>query len=134
MASDLSTYLGNKIARWIAGNAMPTEPADVFVALFDGNPKVSGTEVTTTVDGTGRKAVSWAALISGTGNVLESDADVDFGLADGACDVDYVGIFDASTSGDLLASKVLPAPIAVVIGTPVKLLAGDISFEIGSAT
>jgi len=134
MASDLSTYFGNKIARWIAGNAMPTEPADVFVALFDGNPKASGTEVTTTVDATGRKAVSWAALISGTGNVLESDVDVDFGLSDGACDIDYVGLFDASSSGNLLMSKILPAPIAVIIGTPVKLLAGDIVFEVGAAT
>ena len=32
MASDLSKYLGNKVARWLAGQAMPTAPTALYVA------------------------------------------------------------------------------------------------------
>lgn len=135
MASDLSPYLGNKVVRWLDGNAMPTAPTDVYVALFDGNPKTSGTEVTLDIDATGRKAVTWTTVASGTDHLLESSADVDFGTADGPADVSHVGIFDASTSGNLLASKAVPGgPFSVLAGAAVKILAGDLSFDIGSDT
>lgn len=134
MASDLSKYLGNKIARWLAGNAMPTEPSDVFVALFDGDPKASGTEVTTDVNSSGRIAISWAALASNdTDNVLTSDADADFGASEGACSISHIAVFDASSSGNLLASKAKTGgPVSVAIGQNVSFPAGDLSFEIGS--
>jgi hypothetical protein len=54
MASDLSTYFGNKIVRWLGGNAMPTAPANLYLALYNGDPKSGGTEVTTTIRVAGR--------------------------------------------------------------------------------
>lgn len=134
MASDLSKYLGNKIARWIAGNAMPSAPASVYVAVFDGDPKASGTEVTTDINSAGRIAIDWAALASNdTDNVLTSDADADFGAAEGPCDASHVAVFDASTSGNLIASKAIPGgPISIVLSQTVKFEAGDLSFTIGS--
>ena len=134
MASDLSKYLGNKIARWIAGNAMPSAPANVYVAVFDGDPKSSGTEVTTDIASAGRIAIGWAALASNdTDNVLTSNADADFGAAEGPCDASHVAVFDASTSGNLLAAKALPGgSVSIVLGQTVKFEAGDLSFTIGS--
>jgi hypothetical protein len=135
MSSDLSAYLGNKIVRWFAGNAMPGAPATLYVALFNGNPKTSGTEVTATIDATGRKAVTWSVPASGALHLLESSADVDFGLADADATVSHVAIYDASSSGNLLASKPAPGgPFSVLTGAAVKLLAGDLSFDIGSDT
>lgn len=134
MASDLTKYLGNKIARWIAGNAMPTEPADVYVALFDGDPRGAGTEVTTDVSAAGRIAISWAALASNdTDNVLTSDVDADFGDSDADVDVSHFAVFDASTSGNMLAAKArVGGSVAIVTGQPVKFAAGDLSFTIGT--
>jgi hypothetical protein len=45
MASDMSVYLGNKVCRRLAGNAMPAAPAAYYVALFNGKPIPSGRRV-----------------------------------------------------------------------------------------
>lgn len=135
MASDLSKYIGNKIARWLAGNAMPTAPTSVYVAIFNGDPKSSGVEITTNISAAGRVAISWAALASNdTDNVLTSNADADFGDSDtGSLSASHVAIFDAHTSGNRLASKALPGgPYAIALGQTVKFASGDLSFTIGS--
>lgn len=131
MASDLSKYLGNKLARWLAGNAMPSAPGDVYVALFNGDPRSGGTEVTTDV-AAARLPISWTALASNdTDNVLTSDADVDFGNSLGSATIDWVAIFDASTSGNRLAQKAVTS-VPVIGGQSVKFEAGDLSFTIGA--
>jgi len=134
MASDLTKYLGNKIARWLAGNDMPTAPADVYLALFDGDPRGAGTEVTTDIAAGGRLAITWAALAENdTDNELVSDADADFGASAGAVDFSHAAVFDASTSGNMLAAKALPGgPYSVAIGQNVAFLAGDLNFIIGT--
>lgn len=134
MSSDLSTYLGNKIARWLGGVAMPTAPTDIWIALFDGNPKSGGTEVTTDVRAAGRVAAVWTVPASGVVNVLTSSTDTDFGTSDGPTDITHVAAFDAASSGNLLASKPLGAPQSVILGTPVKFNTADLTFTIGSAT
>lgn len=132
MSSDLSLYLGNKIARWLGGEVMPTAPTDIWIALFDGDPKAAGTEVTTDVRAAGRVAATWDVPISGTGNVLTTDDVVDFGDSDGGADITHVAAYDASTSGNLLASKALSSPVTVILATPVSFDTGDITFTIGS--
>lgn len=133
MASDLSTYLGNKIVRWLGGSAMPTAPTDIYIALFNGDPKATGgVEVTDTIRVAGRVAGSFTVPTSGEINLLETDTDTDFGDAAGAADVSHVAVFDAATSGNLLASKALAAPVSISAGQPVKFLAGDLDFTIGS--
>ena len=57
MASDLSPYFGNKILRWINNNAMPTAPTALYIALFNGNPKTSGTEIGGSVKAAGPRQV-----------------------------------------------------------------------------
>jgi hypothetical protein len=136
MSSDLSAYLGNKIVRWLGGNAMPSAPGTIYLALFNGDPRSGGSEVTTTVDATGRKAIALTVPASGstpgTSNVLTSSADTDFGLSDASASITHVAVFDASSSGNRLASKALAVPIAATLGTPVKFLAGDITFTVGA--
>jgi hypothetical protein len=135
MSSDLSTYLGNKVVRWIAGNAMPSAPATVYLALHDGNPKVSGVEVTTTVRAAGRLAVAWTVPASGVDNELTNSADADFGDADNDASLAYASIWDASSGGNLIASKALPGgPFSVLAGSSVKFNAGNITFTVGSAS
>ena len=137
MASDMNVYLGNKVCRWLAGNAMPAAPAACYVGLFNGNPKTSGAEVTNTIHSGGRVAIAFDAIANdGVDNEITNSAEVDFGQAAGdVANLDYVGIFDAASGGNLLFSKVLPGgPFAVAAGTPVKFLTGDLTFTIGSAS
>lgn len=132
--SDLSAYLGNKILDWLKGTTFPSAPADIYVALFDGDPKGAGTEVTLTIDASGRKVISLEALSGGTDTSVATDADVDFGLADAGADLSHVGIFDASTSGNLLWAKALPGgPYVITTSMPVKFNAAAIVFNAGGA-
>lgn len=134
MASDLSKYFGNKIVRWIAGQAMPTAPTNVYLALFNGDPKASGSEVTTTVRVAGRVSVAWTIPASNdTDNLLVNSAAADFGAANADTTITHTAIFDSSAGGKMLASKALPGgSVAVVATQPVSFGAGDVKFNIGS--
>ncbi|RPH72711.1 MAG: hypothetical protein EHM78_02070 [Myxococcaceae bacterium] len=132
MASDLSTYLGNKIVRWLGGQAMPTAPATVYLALFDGDPKAAGVEVSADVNSAGRQAIVWTVPSAGTVNVMESSDDVDWGASEGDVDLDWVAVFDAASAGNRLASKALSSPQSILTGQQVLFSAGDLSFTIGT--
>lgn len=130
--SDMSTYLGNKVLAWMKGNAFPSAPSDVYLALFDGDPKGSGTEVTTDIDSGGRQTISFEALSGGNDASMANDTANDFGTAENACDLSHVAIFDASTSGNLLWAKALPGgPFAITVGMPVNFPIGSIVLNCG---
>lgn len=132
--SDMSAYLGNKNLRWLAGNAFPTAPSSVYMSLYNGDPKSSGTEITTSVRAGGRLAITWSAISAGSDNTNDNSADVDFGAsANGSLSVSHVGLHDASTSGNLLWSKaVTGGPYSIDLGTLVKVAAGDLALTCGS--
>jgi hypothetical protein len=133
MASDLSAYFGNKILRWINGAAMPTAPAGLYIAVYDGNPKTTGVDKSAVV-GTARQVCTFAALASGVDHLLTSNVAVDFGNALAIANLSHFALFDA-IAGNLLASKAIAGgPIAIKVGDGVKFLSGAITFNIGSDT
>lgn len=136
MASDLSPYMGNIILRWVNGDAaMPSSPSGLYIGLFDGNPKTTGTEISTDINAAGRVVVTFDTLASGVAHLLTSDVDVDFGDADGGATLSYLGLFDAQTAGHLITGKAMPGgPMTITAGTLVKFMAGGITFNIGSDT
>lgn len=130
--SDLTKYLGNKIIRYLAGNVMPTPPSSIYVALFDGNPRSGGTEVTTDVRSAGRVVPTWTIpAANATDNVLVTSADTSFGNSESDVDITHAAIFDAATGGNMLAAKALPQTAAVTTGALVKFAAGKLRFTIG---
>lgn len=134
MASDMSTYLGNKVLGWMAGNAMPAAPGTVYAALYDGDPKSTGTEVTDTIRAAGRVAITLSTWATGTTNTMDNSADVDFGNAAGAvANLSHVAIFDAATGGNILFSHALTGgPFSVSAGTSVKFPATNLDWTLGS--
>lgn len=136
MASDLSAYFGNKIVRWLTGNAMPTPPTGLYIALFNGNPKTSGTEVGAQVNAANpRQLITFAAVAAGAAHLLNSNVAVDFGNAANATTFTHVGLFDASAGGNLLASKIVSGgSTAVLVNSSVKFNSGGITFNIGADT
>lgn len=130
MAQGFSTYLANAILNWVKSTTMPADPAAVYVALFDGDPTEAGsggTEVTTDIDATGRKAVTFGAI---TSRAMANDAEVDFGTSDGTADVTHWGLFDASSSGNMLFWSPLETPRSVTAGDPVKFAVGDLEISL----
>lgn len=131
--SDIQAYLGNKIARWLGGQAFPAAPAAVYVALFNGDPASGGTEVTTTIRAAGRVAASFGANVPAAGlvNNMANDADSDFGTAAGAATVNFLALYDAASAGNLLMSHAVSSQ-AIAIGTSVKVNAGSMTITIGN--
>lgn len=136
MPSDLTGYFGNKILRWLNNQAdMPARPTALYIALFNGNPKTSGVEVGSSVNsGSPRQAVTFSALASGAGHLLTSSAAVDFGNSEsGGVTITHIGLFDASSAGNLMASKgVNGGSVTIALNSSVKFPSGQISFNIGA--
>lgn len=126
MASELSNYLANAVLNWLDGDAMPSAPSDVYVALFNGDPTATGsggTEVTTTIRAAGRLAVTWGAVSS---RETSNSADIDFGTADGAATVTHAAIFDAASSGNMLCYSPVDNTRNILSGDPVVIPTGDL--------
>lgn len=137
MASDLSPFFGNTILRWWNGDAaMPASPAGRYMALFNGNPKTSGTEVGATINAAGkRQPLTFAALGAGATHLLTSSAAADWGLAAGPTTFSHVAFYDSATVGNLYASKpVAGGPVTVLAGSSVKFKTGQVTLNIGSDT
>lgn len=132
MSSDMTSWLGNKLLRWLAGNAMPTAPTTCYFALFDGDPRGAGTEISTDVNAGGRQAIVFAALSSGTGTTLTNDDAIDFGNSDNAVSLTHVAVFDAQTSGQMLWVRELSGgPFTITSGMPVTFNPGAVNFFAG---
>jgi hypothetical protein len=137
MASDLTAYFGNKILRWLNNQAdMPSRPTTLFIGLFNGNPKTSGTEVGATIKSTGkRQAITYAALASGAGHLLTSNIAADWGLSEGNASVSHFALFDDATAGNMYAAKPISGgPLTVAIGSAVNFASGALTFNIGTDT
>lgn len=137
MASDLSPYFGNKICRWLNDQAdMPARPTTLYIAIFNGNPKTSGTEVGSSINsGNPRQLVTFADIASGAAHLLTSDIAVDFGNSENAVTFTHIALYDAASAGNLLASKQASgAPISVLVNSSVKFQSGGITFNIGADT
>ena len=123
-----STYLAGKILAWAAGTAMPSPPAGLFVALFNGDPTdagTGGTEVTTSVRAAGRVAATFGAV---SGKSMANSAAVSFGSAASGTTVTHFAIFDAATGGNMLGSNALSS------GAGALASGASFSFPVGSLT
>lgn len=139
MASDLSAYLGNILLRWLNNQAdMPARPSALYIGLFNGNPKTSGTEIGATVNSSNpRQAITFAALASGAAHLLTSSNAQDWGNSAGAATWTHIGLYDSPTpgSGHLYASRALAGGSQTInIGSSVKFAVGAVTFNIGADT
>lgn len=91
-----SNYLDNKDLDHNLGTTTFTKPSAVYVALFNGNPSSGGTEASG--GSYARQTVTFSAASSGTAT---SNVAVNF-TSMPATTINYVGLYDASTAGNLL--------------------------------
>lgn len=98
--SNASNYAENALLSWSLTTDSVTRPTNWYVALYTSSPQDdnSGTEVS------GNNYARTSVNFTVTGNQAANNADVTFPSASGGAwgTIQYVGIFDASTSGNLL--------------------------------
>ncbi len=122
--SAMSDYLENEILDHILGTGSYTMPSSVYVGLSTSsfNDDNSGTELSGS--GYTRKVATFAAAASGT---TSNNAAVEFPAATGSWgDVSHFGLFDASSSGNLLIHGAFSVSKTVSSGDILKIAVGDL--------
>jgi len=102
-----------------------TRPTAWYLALFTSNPAedASGTEVSTS--GTAYARQSAAFTVSG--NTASNSSAIEFPTATASYGtVSHVGVFDASTSGNLIAYAALSSSKAIDTGDVFRVPSGDL--------
>tara|TARA_R100000773_G_C4212002_1_gene111355 strand:+ start:1190 stop:1579 length:390 start_codon:yes stop_codon:yes gene_type:complete len=127
--SGFTDYLEDALLKHVFTNTAYTSPSTVYAALFTVAPSDTGGG--TEVSGGAYARQSMAFSVSGTGTLATNSAAVEYPTAT----ADYgtvvaVGIFDASTSGNLLAYANLTASKTVSSGDVFRFNAGDVDITL----
>jgi len=108
----------------LTGDAV-TRPSSFYVALFTSNPDedASGTEVSTSGTAYARQSVAFTV----SGNTASNSAAIEFPTATASYGtVTHIGVFDASTAGNLIAYAALSTSKAIDTGDVLRLPANDL--------
>ena len=122
--SAMSDYLENEILDHILSVGSYTMPTNVYVGLSTGSfaDDNSGTEITG--NNYARVVASFGAAASGTAS---NDAAIEFAAATGSWgSISHFGIFDASSSGNLLIHGAFTAAKTIASGDILKISTGDL--------
>lgn len=114
-------YLENKLLDHIFTDGAYTPPATLYVALSTTTPTDAGANFTEPANAYARVATVAADWSASSGGSKTNTGALTFPTASGSWGtITYFGIYDASTSGNLLIWGALTAPVAVSTGqTPV---------------
>jgi hypothetical protein len=122
----LSDYAEKLLLDWMMTTGTATRPTSWYVALYTAAPSDSGGGTEVSGAGYARQSVTFDAASSPAGTTSNS-ADVSFTAVGGDYGtVTHMGIFDASTGGNLLWHGVLSASKTVEDGDTITFTAGNI--------
>lgn len=122
-----SDYLENKVLGHVFGAASYTAPATLYVALYTVAPTDTGggTEVS------GGSYVRQSVAFTVSGNLATNTSAVEWPTATGSWGtVVAVGVFDASTSGNLMAFANLTNSKTIASGDVFRIPAGDLDITL----
>ena len=117
------------VLNWLFTAGSATRPTSWYLALFTANPDedASGTEVSTSGTAYARQSVAFTV----SGNTASNSAAVEFPTATASYGtVTHVGVFDASTSGNLIAYASLTTSKAIDTGDVMRVPAGDLDITL----
>ena len=122
----LSDYAEKLLLDWMMTSGSATRPTAWYVALYTAAPSDSGGGTEVSTGGYARQSVAFDAATS-PGGTTSNSADVSFTAVGGDYGtVTLMGIFDASTGGNLLWHGVLSASKTVEDGDTITFSAGNI--------
>lgn len=118
-----SNTFETRVLTWVFTNSSATRPSAWYVALYTGAPNDAGGGTEVSGGAYARQAVTFSVsgdTATNTGAVEYPTATAGYGT------VTHVGIFDASTGGNLIAYAALTASKTIDTGDVLRLPAGDL--------
>ena len=123
--AEMSNYLENALINATLRNTSYTSPATVYVGLYTSDPTDANTGTEVSGGSYVRTAVTFGAPSNG---VSTNSAAVEFPQATGSWGtVGWIGILDASTSGNLLYHTALDTSKTIDSGDIFKISIGNLS-------
>ncbi len=125
--ADMSDYLEVKLLNLTLNGSAFTAVNNPYISLHTANPTDAGTGTEVSGGSYARVASSFATA-SGTGGSVASDADATFPTATGSWGtVGWIGLWDASSSGNLLYHTALDAAKTIDSGDVFKIASGNLT-------
>jgi len=123
--AEMSNYLENALINATLRNTSYTSPATVYVGLYTSDPTDANTGTEVSGGSYARTSVTFGSPSDG---VTTNSAAVEFPQATGSWGtVGWIGILDASTSGNLLYHTPLDASKTIASGDIFKIASGSLS-------
>ena len=127
----LSDFSEKLLLDWLMTTGSATRPTVWYVALYTAAPSDSGGGTEVSGSGYARESVTFAAASTPGGTTSNTGA-VSFTATGGNWGtVTHVGIFDASTSGNLLWHGAMTASKTINDGDTLEFAIGNIDLSIG---
>tara|TARA_R110002153_G_scaffold1447_4_gene7416 strand:+ start:1469 stop:1849 length:381 start_codon:yes stop_codon:yes gene_type:complete len=122
-----TNFLETEILDHVFGGNAYTAPSNLYLGLYTATPIDTGGG--TELSGSGYARLAMAMSVSG--NLATNSAAEEFATATGSWGtVTHVGVFDAATSGNLMAYGTLSASKAVATGDVFRIPAGDLDITL----
>ena len=122
-----TNHLETEILDHVFGGNAYTAPGTLYLGLYTATPSDTGGGTELSGSGYARQAMA----MSVSGNTASNSAAEEFATATGSWGtVTHVGVFDASTSGNLLAYGALSASKAIATGDVFRIPAGDLDITL----
>lgn len=125
--SAMSDYLELKFLDHFLGTASTSAPAAVYISLHTADPTDAGSGAEVSTSGTAyvRKAITFGAASSGSAS---NDAAVEFDAATSSWGtITHIGIWDASSSGNLLFHAALTTSKTIATNDIFKVAIGGVA-------
>jgi len=122
-----TNFLETEILDHVFAGAAYTAPATKYVGLFTAAPGEAGGGTELSGSAYARQTMAFTT----SGNTTSNNAAVEFPTATGSWGtVTHVGIFDASSSGNLMAYATLSASKAIASGDVFRIPSGDLDITL----
>ena len=126
----LSDHAENLLLNFLMTTGTATRPTNWYLALFTAAPSDTGGGTECSGNGYSRQTVAWDAA-SGSGGTTSNSGTVTFTASGGNFgNVTHIGIFDASTIGNLLWHGAMAAAKQVNSGDSIQFATGSIDLTI----
>tara|TARA_A100001391_G_scaffold92153_1_gene60876 strand:+ start:213 stop:602 length:390 start_codon:yes stop_codon:yes gene_type:complete len=127
MSDAKSNYLELKVLDHFLGTASTSAPSNVYLALHTANPTDAGSGAEVSGNGYSRQVITFASASSGS---AASNSVEEFTASGGAFGtVTHFGIWDASSSGNLLYYGALSASKTIADGDTLRFASGAITIS-----
>ena len=128
--AEMSDYLEVKLLNLTLNGTAFTAVNNPYVSLHTADPTDAGTGTEVSGGSYARTASSFATA-SGTSGLVATDADITFPTATGTWGVvGWIGLWDASTGGNMLYHTALDATKTVDAGDIFKITTGNLTVEL----